>query len=487
MLEISYKKIVKDIGVIGFSDILSNFSGIFLIPIIIRILGVADYGLYVQFSISIVFIVGFAHLGLPYATVRFLSGSKNKEQIRDDMLSSLLLVLLSSVIISIIILLISQYLSRYLFDDFTEIAIVLAIIIPIECLSVTLQNTFRVFQEIKKFTLFKVIKIFGELFGIIIVIFLGYGVYGVVLVVLLVSTIICITLLIIVLKTIGLKRPTFKRMKEFLKFSIPTIPSNISSWVTNSSDRYLIGIFLGVLFVGFYNPAYSLGGLICTFTFPINFVLISVVAKYYDEQKIEEVRKILKYSLKYFLILAIPSFFGLSILSKPILILISTPELANESYLVTPFIAFSMILTGIGAVSIGKSLYLAKKTHISMINSFIVAIINLTLNIIMIPKFGILGAAFATAIAFLFGFIIGSYFSCKYFKFDIDWFSIIKIVSASMIMSIIIINYHPETIIGLLGTILTGFCIYVVLILLFRTISNEEIKFFKSFFNKNYN
>ena len=76
-----YKKIVQDIGIIGIANILQAFSGLLLLPVITKILGVHDYGLYVQFSITIALITGFATLGLPYATVRFPAGVKDKEQI----------------------------------------------------------------------------------------------------------------------------------------------------------------------------------------------------------------------------------------------------------------------------------------------------------------------------------------------------------------------------------------------------------------------
>ena len=77
---------------------------------------------------------------------------------------------------------------------------------------------------------------------------------------------------------------------------------------------------------------------------PFSILLPSVLPKYYDENNIEKVRIFLKYSMKYFLLIAIPSAFGLSILSKPILLILTTPEIALNGYLITPFVAFKRIV-----------------------------------------------------------------------------------------------------------------------------------------------
>jgi O-antigen/teichoic acid export membrane protein len=478
-----YKKIVQDIGIIGIANILSSFSGILLIPVITKILGVHDYGLYVQFIVTIALITGFATLGLPYATVRFLAGVKDKRQIQDDIYSSIVLIFLTSLIVSFILIIFSSGIAKNLFDGSTVLVKILAVLIPIECIGGTLLNLFRVFQKIKKYTIFTIIKTYTELAVIVMIIFAGYGIIEVAFSVLIIRFLLLIVLAVVTTSRIGIRVPRFSRMKEYFKFSIPTIPANVASWVTNSSDRYIIAIFLGVTFVGYYNPGYALGGVILMFMTPVDFVLVAVVAKYYEEQRIDVVRNIFKYAIKYFLILAIPAFFGLSILSKPILTAISTPEIANQGYLITPFIAFSMILTGLGGVAIGKSLYLAKKTHISMINGLIVAGTNFGLNMVLIPRMGIIGAAIATMAAFLAGYAFGVPFALKYFDFDIDWPSIIKIIVASIIMSIIIINFHPITIMEILFTILVGLLTYVVIIIVLKTINKDEITFFKSVLN----
>lgn len=159
---------------------------------------------------------------------------------------------------------------------------------------------------------------------------------------------------------LGIPIPRFKNLREELKFAIPTIPSNVSSWVVDSSDKYVIGIFLGSAAVGYYSPSYALGSILLMFLSPFALLLPAVLPKYFEEGNLEKVNTFLKYSMKYFLIITIPAAFGLSILSKSILIIISTPEIAINGYLVTPFVCLGAILMGIYGIT-NNILILEKK------------------------------------------------------------------------------------------------------------------------------
>jgi len=463
---------------------LINFSGILIVPIITKILGVQDYGLYVQFTVTISLIGSFATLGLPYAMVRFLVSVKDKEQIREDLFSSIALIAIFSVILSSVLMAFSESIAASIFGNATYLVIIIAAIIPIECIGSTLFNMFRVFQEIKKYVIYGLLRTYTEIAVIAIVAFMGYGIIDIAVSILAVRLLFLLIISILVLPSLGTGIPRFSRTKEYLKFSLPTIPSNISSWILNSSDRYIIGIFMGLTYVGYYNPAYNLGALIQMFMTPINFVLVSLVAKYYEEKKIDLLKEIFKYSTKYYLSLAIPACFGLSILSKPILTLISTPEMANNSYLVVPFSALSYLIMGFGGVSLGFACYLRKKTHIDMINWILIASINIGLNLLLVPRFGIVGAALATLIASLSGTVFGVYFAFKYFDFDFDYNSMAKVIAASVIMSAFIININPNGLAGIIFEMVVGIIVYMAAIMLMKLITKDELMLIRSFIKR---
>jgi O-antigen/teichoic acid export membrane protein len=210
-------------------------------------------------------------------------------------------------------------------------------------------------------------------------------------------------------------------------------------------------------------------------------MLPPVLSKYYDENNMNEVKTVLRYSLKYFLLLAIPATFGLSLLSKSILTILSTPEIASQGYLITPFVAVSALLFGAYTV-IFQVIVLKKKTKIIGAIWIVAAILNLGLNIAFVPYIGILGAAITTLLAFILAFILTSFYSFKYFTFDVDFGFILKSILASVVMSLVIIEWNPVGVLNVL--IVIGVCavVYAMILLLLRGVKKEEITFFKELF-----
>ena len=476
-----HKLFTQRIGLIGITNLLLSLSGIILLPILTKNIPIEEYGIWVQISVTIGLIPAVVMLGLPYTMVRFLAAAKKREEIQEGFYSIAFIVLFTSAIASFLLFLFSKPIAATLFDNNLIIARILSLIVFIECLNGLLLAFFRTFQQIKRYSIFLFIRTCLNVALVAYFVLSGYGIFGAVIGLLISTFFVFLIMASLIISEIGIKIPKFTHIREYLAFGIPTVPGNLSSWVVNSSDRYVIGIFLGTAFVGYYSPGYTLGNIINMFMAPLSFMLPVVLSKYYDENNMKEVKTVLRYSLKYFLLLAIPSAFGLSLLSKPILTILSTPEIASQGYLITPFVAASALLFGTRAV-IGQIIILEKKTKISGTTWVMAGILNLGLNLIFIPYIGILGAAITTLLAFALALILISFYSFKYLKFDIDFRSILKSIFASIVMSLVIIQWNP---IGLLNVLIViGVCavVYAAILLLLKGVKKDEIKFFKELF-----
>ena len=266
-------------------------------------------------------------------------------------------------------------------------------------------------------------------------------------------------------------------MKGYLKYSLPLIPSRMSSWIVRISDRYFISSFLGAAYVGLYSPGYTLGSIIVMFASPIGAILAPTVAKLYDEGKTDEVKQYLAHSLRLFLLFAVPSLFGLSVLSRQLLLILSTPEIADEGYAITPLVATSLMLVGI-CMAPGQILLLCKKTKILGAAWILAAVTNAVLNVIFVPAFGIIGAAITTLIAYTLIAGIITYFAFRDFTFQVDWTFIIKSVVASAVMSLVVWAINPEGVYEVLLTIIAGAAVYFAVLFAIKGFSREEISFF---------
>ena len=475
----SYQKFTKDVGIIGLTQLLTTLRGLIILPIITKMLGAESYGIWAQLMATVSLIVPPATLCLVDALARFLPAEKNRKEIQDGIWSVITLVSGVALLIALIFISFSSLISSF-FGGEKILVEILAFIIIVECLNLIFLNVFRAFQETKKCSFFLLLTAFGETGLLGGAVFLGYGLFGAILSILIGDLIIFLLMGGLLIKRIGVKIPNFSRTKEYLRFSLPIIPGALSWWIVQSSDKYLISFFLGALFVGYYVPAYTLGNIIYFLVGPFNFLLMPLLSKLYDEDRINEVKNYLKYCLKYYLMVAIPSVFGLSILSKQLLIVFSTPEIAQKSYLVLPVVALSVLLLGI-TVIVAQILSVKKKTKITGIIWIIAAFLNLGLNFIFIPKFGILGAAFTTLFAYTLVFILTWHYSFKELQFEMDWKFISKSIFASVLMALFILWFAPVGLLKTVITIILGALLYGILIFLFKGFDKKEIEFLKGF------
>lgn len=476
---LSHRKFIKDMGTIGLVSFLIPLKGIVLLPVITKLLGAENYGIWIQLSITLSLITPIAVLGLPNTLVRFLAAEKDKKEIREGVWSVALIVFAVSSAIGMLFFIFAESISHFLQSP-TVFVQILAFAIILECLNLVFINLFRAFQEIRKYAFFTALLVFGEIGLVTIALFLNYGLWGAVISLLIIRLVVFSLLSILIIKNIGVTLPTFSRLKEYLRFGLPTVASNVSYWGVQSSDRYLIGFFLGVLFVGYYSPAYAIGNLINLFIVPFLLVLPAVLSRFFDENRIDEVKTYLKYSLKYFLMIAIPAGFGLSVLSRELLTIFSTQEIAENAYFITPFVVLSILIYGIYTIFV-QILFLFKKTRIAGTIWVLAAFCNIVLNLILIPRFGILGAALTTLVAYILAIILTWYYTSREFTFPIDWQAIIKSISASLLMAGFIIWFNPFGILQTMIAIVAGAILYLVLLFLFRGIKQKELEIFLTF------
>ncbi|MGB9927139.1 MAG: lipopolysaccharide biosynthesis protein [Methanosarcina sp.] len=474
-----YKTFAQRIGLIGVTNLILSLSNVILLPILTKSLSIEEYGVWAQFMVTIGIIPLTILLGLPFTLNRFLPSLKKKEDIQEAFYSIFFVVTFISMIVSFVIYLFSDTIASLLFDDNVNIINILCLTLFIECLNNLFFNYLRATQQIKKYSILLLIQTLLNIIFVSLFVFTGQGILGAMMGFIIKGIIVFLVLFFIIFYEIGFKIPKFLSLREYLEFGLPTIPSNLSSWIVDSSDRYVIGILMGAAFVGIYSPGYTLGNIINMFFAPFSFILPPVLSIHYDNNDFDQVGTILSYAIKYFTSIAIPSVLGLSLLSKPLLSILTTPEIASQGYLITPFTALSSFLFGLYGI-ISHICILEKKTKIIGKIWITSALLNLILNFVFIPYIGILGAAITTLIAYLFSFIISYQYCSKLFTFDIKIEFIMKSILSSLLMSLIIIEMKPDGLYDILLTI--GLCTisYGVIMILLKGFEKEELDFFKS-------
>jgi len=478
---VSYQKFARDVGFIGTVQVLTSLGTFFLLPIITKTLGIYDYGLWAQINITVSLISPLALMGLSMGFVRFLSSETEEKIIKEAVYSILFLVTVSGLLASFLLYFAAEPLATIGFRDpeatyYIQIGSFLILSNVIESISLIY---FRVFRQIKRFSYLTLLETFTKLLFILILLKLGYGLFGVIAATLIVQSIVFFIATFTIMAQIGFIIPRFSYIREYLQFSLPLTPIALIRWVTESSDRYLVTYFLGLGSVGVYSAACSIGNLIQLLVSPLQLILLPEISKLFDENKIDQVRIYMSHSLRYFLLITIPAVFGISALAKPLLGVFTTEEFLS-GWFVIPIIALSGLMAGIFQIFV-NIIFLVKETRYITYINIVAAASNVILNILLIPSYGIGGAAVSTLISYFMMIVLCIHVSMKHFVFDFHFYDIVKSIFSSIVMYLFVSHFIISNIYELFGIAVMGIVVYIFLMFIVGGFSKHEISLVKRF------
>jgi len=478
--DITPKKYTSDVIIRLITQGMLRLRGLIFLPLIAKTLGTSQYGIWTQITVTLSLLVPVLTLRLETASVRYLS-SKNEDTVSRDFFSMLVLIWIVSVVIATIIFLYKRQVAVFLFDNQEQVLYVelLFLLLLVRITFSFLRNYYRIFNQISKYSIIELLVTFGAVGAAIFFIFSGKGLVGVLISFILTEAIASTLMLFDIIRLRGFPhRLGFTNLVFYLRYTLPLIPNTLLLWVINSSDRYVIIHILDLTQVGIYSASYSLGKMAVFFLTPISFVLFPAISKLWEKKRYDEVRKYIRNSLKYYILLGIPSIFTIYYLSPFILKTLATSEFVTDRLLVL-FIVLGFFCIGIYRIYI-YIIHLREKTKYLPFLFFTVASLNLGLNFLLIPKVGIIGAAFSTFLSYLIQAIIVIIFSMKLFQVKLDLKFIIKTVGASVGMFFILRLFHPQNIGAIIGIVLIGMVIYFILMVIMKGIGRKEWELLKS-------
>lgn len=186
--------------------------------------------------------------------------------------------------------------------------------------------------------------------------------------------------------------------KTSLYFGLPLILAGLTHMLLNMGDRYILKVFINYNEVGLYNLGYKIAGILNVFY--IHSFQMSLLPIAYNTVGQKGDKRFFSKMLTYFSFVLIWSGLALSILVRDIFEIYPGKETAWwAAYSIIPVIVFSYILSGIKMV-LNLGLYIKKKTNLIAYSILGALIINILLNLFLIPHFRMMGAAIATVIAF---------------------------------------------------------------------------------------
>jgi len=471
-----YTVFARRIGLVGFAQTAISLKGLIILPILARTLGASDYGIWALIMVTVSLLQPFVLLGLDRAILRFLP-SKDKEDIVQGVITVLLVILVTGTVACLILFVSSDFIAITLLKEESAAPIIkiASFLLILGTLNIIALGSFRIFGQIKRYSAAILFQTVLEIGLIAFFVSSGYGLIGALISVLITRAAALSFTIYLIISYAGFAPPDFSVLKPYLKYGMPLIPTLIFSFVIASSDRYVIGFFMGAENVGVYSAAYSIGSIILMFSTFIVYILSPTIFKLYDKGKVDGVKVYLSYSWKYFLLLSIPSAFGLSVLAEPLLSVLTASEFVSVGKFIIPLVSLGTVIWGTEII-FGVVLRLVKLTKIFAIVFGTTAAINLGLNIIFVPHWGAIGAAITTLTAYTIVAICICYKSRQHMKFDIKLGFIAKSVIASTVVATGIWVFNPDGVIKILASVVMGAVIYFSLLFIMRGFEKEELK-----------
>lgn len=406
-------ELFKSSAIYSLGGLASRFIGVFLVPLYTRIFSPDQYGIIDLIATMTVLLNLLLTLGLNSAIGRYYVDAESDHDKKLTASTGFLYLLGFSFPIASVLIIFSKQISFVTFGtpEYWSYLSVAFAVLPFSVLFGNFLNLLKFRFQPKTYAALSVGNLLMQT-GLTIYLVLGLrvGIIGIYFARL--ATVAVFSALgFWVTKSSYVHTFSFERLKALLYFGVPMLPLSLAYYIMTYSDRYFLRHFSGLHEVGLYGLAYRISSV-------VGLILLGFRNAWgpfvYSSYKDENARALFAKVYDYASILVTSGILAVSLFGREIL-LIFTTRAYTEAYKVIPFIAASTAAYTFGgyfAVGIG----IAKKNIHRAWAGTVVAILNLGLNYLLIPRLGMIGAAVATILSFLvLGFIL-MHFSQRYYR-----------------------------------------------------------------------
>jgi O-antigen/teichoic acid export membrane protein len=479
-----YFKISRQIGFSYLSTIILFLVSPLLMVILTRNLSVAQYGIYAILAVTVNVAGVLLDLGLSQYIISRLAGVTPRQRTRTFLTLSTFLMIFLIVVFAVILLtpLQDTLLSWLRLTDYVpEFRIALGIIICI-----TIVRLFTAYLTAKKH-LVRVNLIF--LMSQALWVLLLVGAFAITRAISLLSVMMWwfVGVLITLLFCGIFIRREFAHLREkgtwqprvvieSLLFSLPLLIFITGSWAIEIGNRYLLNGILGSEAVGLFTLIYSLLGVIASFGTVVSQTFFPYIAAAWNQKK--DYKTYFNAAVKYSLIIIIPAMIGFLAMGKGIITLVSGEKYLEATKMI-PWLLIYPLLTSLTYI-LYQIVLMRRRTLLLGMTYAIGAAINIGLNLFLIPRFHMTGAAIATVISYAFVFAVLALDARKSLRINNSFIKIGRTIIAAAVMGIAVWLVNPATALSKIITIVCGASIYFLLLFLMKVFSTEELRLLRS-------
>jgi len=229
------------------------------------------------------------------------------------------------------------------------------------------------------------------------------------------------------------------RLKTYASYGYPIAASLTLAVVLSSTDRFLLAAFMDEAAVGAYHAGYS----IANRTLDVLFLWLGsagqpALVMALERGGLDKLKIAAREQAETLFLIGIPAAAGVALVAVPLGQVLIGENLRATAAVVTPWVALSAFLYGMTAYYFGQAFTLGRRTRLLLVAMLIPAGANVVLNIILIPRFGVVGAAWATAISFGLGMIATMLMGRRVVAMPVPIDALIRCLIAAGVMALVV-------------------------------------------------
>ncbi len=259
-------------------------------------------------------------------------------------------------------------------------------------------------------------------------------------------------------------RETFR---QTCYYGIPLSATVALAVVIFSSDRFLIAWFMGEGAAGQYSVAVDFTAQTLTLLLMVvSLAVFPMAVRAWEQEGPDGAREKMRSNAALLMAVGVPSVIGLSLLAPGISHCFLGKDFRSAAAGIIPLIALGSFLAGLKAYHFDSAFQFVHRTIYQVWIVLVAAVVNIVLNLIAIPRWGINGAAVASVLAYLVSIALTVIVGRRHFKVPLPLWTAAQVLTAGAVMAVVL--YPLRSHVGrtaVCGSIVLGACVYAAVLI----------------------
>ncbi len=421
-------RLAQHSAIYGLGGLVSRFVALLLLPLYTRYLTPADYGAVETLVALAAILATILRLGIASAFFRFYFDSTDQAHRLRVVRTSFWFTMTMATVGLVLGLALAGQISEWLFDtnDRTTLVRMAFVLLWAQMNFEQMTALFRVEERAVAFTAATLANLVITVAAtVVFVVVLDWGATGVLAGNFTGTLTVYAALLAYRHQQLGLTldRPLLRRMN---RFGLPLVPSMLALWMLNFGDRFFILKLADASEVGVYSIGSRIASAMVLLLTAFRGAWPAFAFSIEDD---DHARRAYSYVLTYLLFVASWAALALGLLAPWIVEWLTTPAFYAASDVIG-LLAFGAVAFG-GFIVVSIGLGRTKRTQFNWVVTGSAAIVSITLNLLLIPPYGIVGAGIANLCAFTVMFIGITWWSQRVFWVPYQWRRVVTVIGTA--------------------------------------------------------